>query len=175
MGITYANLDETTRSFMREESDLGGHYPSPRLNEVGLKAWVDLLNQAIETGDDDWLAEQLRDLSYFKHEEDYSRNGKIFSRRINAMHAAQQLAEGEFNRYYLRGLCRRAQNDNVPALLVYRGKEVSVPRPESQAKVGTLIGVNELLQVLRRNDFVSIEDALGVPGGPNSGLTARLP
>ena len=27
-----------------------------------------------------------------------------------------------------------------------------------------------------RNDFVSIEDAVGgVPGGPNSGLTCRLP
>lgn len=34
---------------------------------------------------------------------------------------------------------------------------------------------NILRAALRSNDFVSIEDALKIPGGPNSGITARLP
>lgn len=175
MGIRYSNLDPVTRTLMRAESELGGHYESPRLNAEGLSRWVDMLNQAIENGDDDWLAEQLRTLPYFNSEEPYVRNGNTHWRRINIEHAAQQLAEGEFNRYYLRGLCRRAQNDNVTDLVVYRGKEVARPRPESEAKIGTLVNVGTLLTSLRKNDFVSIEDALGLPGGPNSGLTARLP
>jgi hypothetical protein len=37
------------------------------------------------------------------------------------------------------------------------------------------IDAQRLLDALRSNDFVSIEDALAVPGGPSSGLTARLP
>lgn len=41
--------------------------------------------------------------------------------------------------------------------------------------IGKEIAANELLVSLRSNDFVTIEDALKVPGGPNSGLTARLP
>ena len=85
-------------------------------------------------------------------------------------------AEGEFNRYYLRGLCLRAVNEGVPFLVVYRGKDVDQPRPESQAKVGARVPVDALLETLRRNDFVTVEDAVGgVPGGPNSGLTCRLP
>ena len=96
-------------------------------------------------------------------------------RRVNQPHAAQQLAEGEFNRYYLRGLCMRAKAANVSSLVIYRGKQVNQPRPESEAKIGTSINVDTLLSALRTNDFVTIEDAIGVPGGPNSGLTARLP
>jgi hypothetical protein len=59
-------------------------------------------------------------------------------------------------------------------LAVYRGKEVTVPRPQSQAKIGTFVAVDELLSVLRSTDFVTIEDHLAIPGGPNSGLAARL-
>lgn len=59
-------------------------------------------------------------------------------------------------------------------LIVYRGKEVHQPRPESEQKIGTCVAVAMLLQHLRTNDFVTIEAVLGVPGGPNSGLTAKL-
>ena len=97
------------------------------------------------------------------------------SRRINQPHAAQQLAEGEFNRYYIRGLCRRAQEEGITELVIYRGKEVRKPRPESQAKIGTRISVDHLLEALRSHDFVSVEEAFAVPSGPNSGLTAQLP
>ena len=40
MGIKYANLDATTRGYMLQESQLGGHYSSPRLTDVGLTKWV---------------------------------------------------------------------------------------------------------------------------------------
>jgi len=36
------------------------------------------------------------------------------------------------------------------------------------------ISPDELREALRKNDFVTIEDALAVPGGPNSGLSVKL-
>jgi len=177
MGINYVNLDAETRAYMRTESDMGGHYQSPRLTAQALANWVPLLNQAIEAHNDDWLAAALLDGDNFHREESYTRKdtGKTYSRAINAAHSAQQLAEGEFNRYYLRGLCRRAQDAGIPHLVVYRGKQVEKPRPESEAMIGKSIPVDELLAALRSHDFVSIEVALKVPSGPSSGLTARLP
>lgn len=107
--------------------------------------------------------------------ESYTRKGVTREREVNRAHAAQQLAEGEFNRYYLRGLCLRAKAEGKDSLIVYRGKQVSKPRPESESKIGSSISVDVLLATLRTNDFVTIEDAIGLPGGPNSGLTAKLP
>ena len=106
--------------------------------------------------------------------EPYTRDGITRWRKVNREQAAQQLAEGEFNRYYLRGLCLRAKVEERDTLIVYRGKEVQHPRPESEQKIGTGVAVDTLLQNLRTNDFVTIETTLGVPGGPNSGLTAKL-
>ena len=175
MGIRYENLDDTTRKYMRTESDLGGHYPSPRLNDQGSNAWVGLLNEAIANHNDDWLGGELVRQGLFKNRESYTRQGKTYARDINIPHAALQLAEGEFNRYYLRALCRIAQEKGIDHLVVYRGKAVDNPRPESEAMIGKPIAVEELLTALRSNDFVTIGDVLKVPGGPNSGLTARLP
>ena len=175
MGIRYENLDDATRKYMRAESDLGGHYRSPRLNDQGTGAWINLLNEAITSHSDDWLAAELVKQGLFKNRENYTRQGKVHTRDINIPHAALQLAEGEFNRYYLRALCRIAQKKGGNYLVVYRGKAVDNPRPESEAMIGKHISVEELLEALRSNDFVTIGDVLKVPGGPNSGLTARLP
>jgi hypothetical protein len=85
------------------------------------------------------------------------------------------LAEGEFNRFYLRGLCLRGKDDGFSHLEIYRGKAVSEPRPESQAKIGCLINVDVLLAALRSLDFVSVEQSgFAIPSGPNSGLTAQI-
>jgi hypothetical protein len=175
MGIRYADLDQATRGFMRAEIAAGGHYLSPRLTVQGKADWPRLLGDAATGHDDDWLAGELLSARYLLDEEPYTRSGITRYRRVNQQQAAQQLAEGEFNRYYLRALCQRAASEGMNFLIVYRGKEVRSPRPESEARVGTSVQVAELLPALRQNDFVTIEDAIGVPGGPNSGLTCRLP
>lgn len=175
MGIHYQNLDDATRKHMIDEVALGNHYMSPRLTAKGLAAWPGLLAQAVTQENDDWLAGRLLALGLFRSDESYTRNGKIFTRRINQESSATQLAEGEFNRIYVRALCVRATEAGQGHLIVYRGKAVAQPRPESEAKIGTSVAVAVLLEALRKNDFVTIESALGVPGGPNSGLTCRLP
>lgn len=178
MGIKYENLDTETRAHMLEEVDLGGHYVSPRLTPEGVAAWPTLMREAVQTHSDDWLAQELLNRNFVCGEESYTRDGVTRTRRVNQPHAAQQLSEGEFNRYYLRGLCQRAKKEGKGELVIYRGKEVANPRPESEAKIGALVPIGPLLESLRTNDFVNIENAVGItgaPGGPNSGITCKLP
>ena len=81
------------------------------------------------------------------------------------------LSEGEFNHYYVRGLCVRVIEENMDEVKVYQGKEVSRPRPESQEKIGKKLSAKVLLEDLRES--VGVDTVLGLPAGPNSGLTIR--
>ncbi len=47
------------------------------------------------------------------------------------------------------------------------------PRPGSEEKIGTLIDAKAILHDLRTTP--GLEPALGLPPGPNSGLSAKLP
>lgn len=147
MGLHYANLDNQTRLFMLQEIATGGHYLSPRLNSGGQGAWPALMEEAANRHIDDWIARQLLDRRYLCREERFVRKGSAFFRKINQPQAAQMLAEGEFNRYYLRGLCLRAQAAGRSHLLIYRGKAVASPRPESEAKIGSLIALPTFLSI----------------------------
>jgi hypothetical protein len=177
MGIYYKNLDKQTRKFMLKELEMdiknGTLYISPRLNPVGQSIWADLLKEAIVNHDDDWLATQLKVRGCLKsYEERRSRSGEITVARV-PMNAHEMLAEGEFNRYYIRGLCARAIAEGISEVVVYRGKQVQRPRPESQEIIGKRIDPRVLLKDLRKAQ--GVEPALGIPPGPNSGLTECLP
>ncbi len=177
MGIYYENLDTRTREFMLKELELsisdGSLYISPRLTEQGRNKWKDLLNEAIKSNDDVWLASQLRQASYFKREEERNLSGGRKTIAQVPVTAPDTLAEGEFNRFYARGLCARAMSDGVLEVEVYRGKDVQQPRPESEAKIGKRLKAQDLLEDLRKSK--GVEPALGIPPGPNSGITIRLP
>lgn len=172
MGLNYENLDEITRSFMLSEVDLDLSHESPekpyiskRFNELGKQNYIPLLKEAIEHHDDDWLAQQLRSRSYMKEYEQRKRGGAITTAKVPGP-APETLSEGEFNRYYVRGLCARATEEGIDRVEVYRGKQVSQPRPESEDKLGKRLSAKELLEDLR--------ESTGPLGGPNSGLTVRL-
>lgn len=166
MGLNYENLDANTRTFMVAECEFGFFYQSPRLTLQGLENWPRLMREASTAHNDDWLAAQIIEFGFMNGEESYSRNGKMFTRRINIPHSAQQLGEGEFNRFYIRALCSRAIHNGTATLEVYRARASERPRPESEAKIGMRINADDLREALRKNDFVTIEDALAVPGGP---------
>ena len=87
--------------------------------------------------------------------------------------AADTLAEGEFNRLYMRGLCRRALDDGITALTVYRAKGVRQPRAESLAIIGQPVDAVALLAELRA--AFGSEPAGDMLFGPNSGLSVKLP
>jgi hypothetical protein len=83
----------------------------------------------------------------------------------------EMLAEGEFNRYYIRAICRIAIEEQV-SLEIYHAKSVHSPRTESQQKIGQTVNPSTLLTDLRSH--IEVDTALGLPAGPNSGLSVRL-
>jgi hypothetical protein len=146
-------------------------YQSPRLTELGQADLPRLLEAAACEHDDQWLADQLRVVGRLNEQEVSHRNGRQYTKAVPHS-AAETLAEGEFNRLFIRGQCRLAGERGVANLVVFRAKSVAAPRLESERRIGASIGAAALLDDLRNH--VGIETALGVPGGPNSGLSARL-
>jgi hypothetical protein len=122
--------------------------------------------------DEVWFAEQLRlnDCFNATFQRKNPKGGFITVRM--PFNAAETLAEGEFNRFYIRGLCRRALETGISQLIIYRAKPVENPRSESELRIGATLEAAELLQDLRAN--IAVETCLGMPPGPNSGLCVKL-
>lgn len=171
------NLEtDRVRAFMLEEVERdmanGTLYPSKYFNEIGEARYPDLLREAVKNHDDSWLADGLRQNRCMKPKAMRRKPSGGYTEVKVPVTAPDTFAEGEFNRFYARGLCRLAIEQGVAALYIYRAKPVAVPRPESQAKIGTSIGTAALLDDLRTHQ--GVDTALGLPPGPNSGLSVRL-
>jgi hypothetical protein len=176
MSLLLDHLDARTRQLMHAEvqHDLarGALYLSPRLSDVGRAGYLPALLDAIASGNADTLAVAIARGQFLNSYEMSHRRGVPYVKSVP--HDAHiTLAEGEFNRYYLRGLCVRAGEDGIDHLEIYRAKVVHVPRWDSEARIGKLIRVAALLPDLRTR--IGVDLALGLPNGPNSGLSARLP
>jgi hypothetical protein len=175
--LNLLHLDERTRRLMLDEIDRdvnqGTLYISPRLSNTGQQNYLTLLKQAVREHNDAWLAEQLNLHKRMRDTEQKKKpKGGYTVARVPTT-AAETLAEGEFNRYYARALCRRALEDGIPEVLVYRAKWAGQPSDESEAEVGKRLDPARLLEDLQTHP--GVETALGLPRGPNSGLSVRLP
>lgn len=175
MSIRYESLDAAVRSAMvRElERDLasGTLYISSRLTGAGADTWPQLLQEAAEQFDDAWLASTLRSRG-FMHTEEQRHKPKGGLTTAKVPHTAPDtLAEGEFNRLYARGLCADVLASGGAEVEVYRGKAVQSPRAESENMIGQGLPAQKLLDDLRSSQ--GVDPALGLPPGPNSGLTVR--
>ncbi len=175
MSIHHESLDAAVRGFMVRELERdqgnGKLYISPRLTSGGAQAWPQILREAMEGREDEWLASTLRERGYMKAEEQRAKAKGGFTTAKVPHTAPDTLAEGEFNRFYARGLCAHVLESGGTEVEVYRGKEVSNPRPESEAMIGRQLPAQQLLEDLRNSP--GVEPALGLPPGPNSGLTIR--
>jgi hypothetical protein len=85
--------------------------------------------------------------------------------------AAETQAESQFNRFYMLGLVKRARAEGIPYLEVYRARERTEPRPESEALIGRRIPLDEIEADLKETKS-GFESQLG---RPNSGLSLKLP
>lgn len=177
MGLNYKNLDDRTREFMIAEisSDASNSkvYVSNYLNAAGQEAWIDILLEAARAGNDDWIANEIRNRNLLKFQTERRKPSGGFTMAKVPHTAPETLGEGEFGRYYVRGLCARAIDEGIEFLEVYRAKSVAQPRPGSEEKIGTQVRPQEILDDLR--ETVGVEPLLGLPPGPNSGLTLRIP
>jgi hypothetical protein len=176
MGLHLANLDADTRSCMIVELDgdleAGDLYVGKYLSEVGRLSYQELLREAIVSGTDDSLAEALRAPGLLLEWYDKKKpTGGTAPAKVPHT-AAATLAEGEFNRFYLRGLCRRIKASGGGSVEIYRARASANPRPESEAMIGAIFDAAALLADLRAN--IGVDPALGLPN-INSGLSGRLP
>lgn len=178
MSLYLENLDERTRGLMLDEMEYDiAHnqlHISPFLSGQGQRDYTNLLREAIQSGTDESLAERLREHRRILRTLPRRNPRGGYSIATTPENAAQVLAESEFNRYYIRALARRAIEDGIPELVIYRAKAVANPRPESEARIETSLPPQELLDDLRAHPGDE-PPLLGVPSGPNSGLSVRLP
>jgi hypothetical protein len=175
MGFRFDDLDLHTRALMLDEVDrdtrLGVLYRSPRLSPLGQVFYVRALREAVGRGNERTLAAAIASGGMLNTHEISHRRGKVFAKRVPC-NAHLTLAEGEFNRFYLRALCLRMLEDGHRQLEIYRAKQVASPRPESQAQLGTRVDVHTFLSDLRK--YVGVDTTYCMPA-PNSGLSARVP
>ncbi len=172
MSLLYLDLqpprEATIRSLMVEEieHDLEADrlHPSEWLTARGELQWPLVLLEAARERTDAWLANQLRGKDMLEEREASGRKVPV--------NAAETLAEGEFNRFYCRAVCRLAQARGV-AVIVYRAKNVEQPRERSELLRGQRLVADEVLLDLRAAG--SKEPLIGVPGGWNSGISLTLP
>lgn len=175
MPFHFENLDRRTRQLMLEEVDRdvaeGTLYESVRLTPQGAASWETLFRTACATGDDATLTASLGGPGgqYIEAREPNTRS-KTGDDKAVPHNAAATMAEGEFNRFYIRAVCCRALEDGV-SLSIYRARPSENPDAQSEAKIGTSPDAAALLADLRSHQGVAT--ALGLPR-PNSGLSVRL-
>src|SRR5678809_1188639 len=146
MSLYFINLDDRTRQLMLEEVeyDVANNqlHISPFLSGQGQRDYANLLREALQSGNDETLAQSLREHRRILRTLPRRNPTGGYSIAATAENAAQVLAESEFNRYYIRALARRAIEDGIQELVVYRAKPVRNPRPESEARL-SLIHISE--------------------------------
>lgn len=176
MPLQYENLDPTTRRYALAELDHdlanATFHASERLRPSGLTEYQRLLRDALRYYDDLWLEEHVAEADLLvDFELRRTRSGGQTTAKIPEM-ATRMLAEGDFNRYYMRGVCLRAIEEGRQVVEVYRARLSLEPRPESSGLEGTRLSAREALAQLR--GLTRDEPVVAPLGRPNSGLSVRL-
>lgn len=178
MGLHLLDLSEPVRSLMLEELDRdateteGTIYISAYLAPEGARRYPELLRDALREGNDESLARELSSVvgAFEQRYPRRTRSGGMTMASVPSS-APRTLAEGEFNRYYIRGLCRWAiSGDDSATIEVYRARPSSRPRSESEALIGRVLGARSLLDDLRHH----IGEEPSLLPYVNSGLSVRL-
>jgi len=174
MPLELSDLNACTRQFMLAELEddvrAGRLYVSPHLSERGRLDYENLLRAAIETGTEASFAQELQALDRVRASHRWRR---IDEDELAAnLEAATMLAEREFHRFYLRGLCRRAVDERVRTLVIYRARLTSQTRSTADAMINVKIDAISLLEDLRTAAGVTPPD--GLPQCRDTGLSVQF-
>lgn len=174
MPLKYDNLDPATRRYALAEFDSdverGTLTISSRIRPTATDEYQSLLRQALAYYDDLWLEERVEGL-VVHFELRQTPSGATTTAKLPS-YAPRVLAEGDYNRYYMRGVCARAIDEGRGVVEVYRARLSAEPRPESRELEGQRLDPAPLLEELRTKYADSSEEA--TLGKPNSGLSVRL-
>ncbi|HJU90994.1 MAG TPA: hypothetical protein VJ672_16535 [Gemmatimonadaceae bacterium] len=174
MPLQYENLDPVTRRHavaeLDEDLSTGNFHVSDRIRPTAIHEYQRLFRDALRYYDDLWLEERASDL-LVDFENRRTKGGGQTTAKLPQM-AARMLAEADFNRYYMRGVARRAVEEGREVVEVYRARLSLDPRPESSELEGRRIPAQEVLDQFRGTGSGS-ENWIPI-GRPNSGLSVRL-
>ncbi|MBN3218551.1 hypothetical protein [Pectobacterium polaris] len=175
MALNLIDLNDNTRQYMATEiqydEENNNFYLSNYLSDYGKSVWASLLGESVQY-DDEWLENEIKTRGLLA--EFYTKKRPNSSELMQArvpVTAAKTLAEGEFNRLYVRGLCAAVASEGNGAVEAYRARDSANPRSESEAIIGRHFSPLDILNDLRSNP--GVESALGVPSGPNSGISIK--
>ncbi len=172
--FNFLNLDQTTRPFIleaiNEAEQTSNIYYSTRFNAIGTQKWIPLLKEAAQLYNEHWLAYQLEANSTMKDFENAQKQSGGYTTERVPHTAAETFAEGQFNRFYILGLCKRARKEGKTHLEIYRAKQVADQKPESQALVGTSVSVADLEAQLNKTQ----DSFKSTIVRPNSGLSVKM-
>ena len=174
MPLQYESLDPTTRRFAIAELDsdiaTGAYHTSERIRHTAIGEYQRYLHEALRYYDDRWLEEHASDLM-IDFEPRRTRSGGQTAVKLPQM-ASRMLAEGDFNRYYMRGVALRAIQEGREVIEVYRARLSLEPRRKSAELEGRRLPAAEVLNYLRGEP--TSDAAVTALGRPNSGLSVRL-
>jgi hypothetical protein len=176
MSLDLLHLDARTRQCMLAELDAdvatGSLYRSPQLSDAGSEQYQGLLRAAIESGAEDTFAEALA-----RHDAVRRPNRWQHAREVGPDEALAdvtfRIAERDFHRFYIRGLCCRALEQGVDLLVIYRARPADPGRAAMDSMIGVRISVRSLLEDLR-GAFRTLPPH-GLPQCRDPGLSVRLP
>src|SRR5882672_8344012 len=97
---------------------------SKRFTDAGNIGYPSLLRSAATDYDEAWLGERL--IGSFNAMELSAGRWKKVGRNASTL-----FAQGEFNRFYCRGLCLYAKGNPGNSIRIYRARQSSNPRPGS--------------------------------------------
>lgn len=168
--FNFLNLTDSVRNKMLSEVEMdiskGELFISPRLNVNGIKEYPNFLKDSIKNGNEEFLEALIAQSNSLNETEVYG-DGK--TRKV-AKNAALLLAQGEFNRFYIRAVCLEAIENSIDSVEVYRARESSQSRPGSELMLGEQINPNKLLEDLRTSIGVTPKILPDV----NSGLSIKI-
>ncbi|ODR94659.1 hypothetical protein AUC70_08565 [Methyloceanibacter stevinii] len=155
-----------------QRSTLDEEFPPQRGD---LTVCVDDLREAATHHNDDWLAQRLIEEAVALDRKRQKRGDGLYWQYVNIAYAAQQTAENEFNKLYIRGVCRFAIESGIKQVEVYRAKVLSASPPDSDELMGNTADPESLLSVLRGDKTVKAPSALKEAYFTDTGLSVRLP
>lgn len=174
MSFEFRHLDDVTRYYMLEEIQAAQQkknlYYSRRFNDAGIARWPELLEDAARSHDDHWLAYQLEAEGLMRGLEGARTPSGGYTIKYVPHTAAQTMAEGQFNRYYILGVCRRALAEGKSSVIVYQAKQRAEHPSEPHAFIGSSLDAQVLHAELRLHQ-TSLEHELLQP---NSSLSVYL-
>ena len=174
MALNLPDLDAHTRRYMLDELEAdvrqGCLHLSPYLTDAGQAAFESALRAALRAGTAETLAEVLRRPGWMETPTGWHRGGQI---RGLPSTAPDGLAEAEFHRFYVRGLCRRAIAEGIRTLVIYRARDGEPRRAGANGMVGVRIDAASLLEDFRTTTGRVPPRVLA--GCADGGMSVRLP